>query len=468
MSGVGGERGCGVGRSSALALAACFSVFCRAGSAQYTGVALYPLTAPGGGPTGPPGIFLNPFSSGGAGGGQTVGGYQVPLGDSLIPHAILWLADGTPFDLNRSQDETSMAYATNGAHQVGYGTPQTTTGFHALLWSGSPASAIDLHPTGLSGVGQSVAYGLSATQQVGQGYSNLGSPNPIGHALLWNGSAASVVDLNPTNLPGVASSLAYGTDGTNQVGWSSPGTQPHHALLWSGTAASAVDLNPGGFVTSMAFGVSGNQQVGTGLTASGGGGALLWTGSASSAVHLRGNEAVATNGKQQVGDTSTTGSNPATHAVLWSGTATSMVDLHPFLPPGFGSSWAASIDSAGDVFGWAGKLGGLYAVEWLPHPVLPGDANLDGKVDFNDLTALARHYGQTAGWAQGDFDQDGKTDFNDLVILARHYGQTLTGSELASLGPSFRADVAEAFAVIPEPGALRILVLATLLNRRRR
>ena len=463
-----GRWRCGIARSSALALVVCIGVFLTAASAaQYTGIALYPLTAPGGGPTGPPGV--NPSTSGGTAGGQTVGGYQVPLGDTLISHAILWQTDGTPVDLNRAEDESSVAYATDGARQVGYGSAGVSGGFHALLWNGGPGSVTDLHPSNLSGIDQSVAYGLSATQQVGQGYSNLGSPNPVGHALLWNGSAASVVDLNPTNLPGVTSSLASATDGTHQVGWSSPGTQAHYALLWNGTAASAVDLNPGGFVTSMAFGVGGNQQVGMGLTASGGGGALLWTGTAGSAVLLGGGAAYGTNGKQQVGAGSTgTGPSSAVHAMLWSGTASSMIDLNSFLPPAFQSSWAVSIDSVGDVFGFAGRPGGFYAVEWVPHPVLPGDANLDGTVGFDDLIALERHYGQTAGWAQGDFDQDGKTDFNDLVILARHYGQTLTGSQLASLDPSFRADVQEAFAQVPEPGMLPIIALAALLMPRRR
>lgn len=388
-----------------------------------------------------------------------MGSYAVPFGDGDVSHALLWKADGTAVDLNPAGRALSDADATDGTQQVGYGTPEITAGFHALLWSGSPGSVIDLHPAGLSGIDQSVAYGLSATQQVGQGYSNLGSPNPIGHALLWNGSAASVVDLNPTSLPGITSSLASATDGAHEVGWSSPGTQAHHALMWSGSAASAVDLNPGGFATSMAFGVGGNQQVGMGLTASGGGGALLWTGSAASAVQLGGDMAVATNGGQQVGSS-------ALRATVWSGTAASAIDLNNFLPAALRSvqSIATSIDSAGDIFGVAGG----YAAEWLPHPVLPGDANLDGKVDFNDLIALGRHYGQTAGWAQGDFDQDGKTDFNDLVILARHYGQTLTGSQLGSLDPAFRTDVQEAFAQMPEPTALPIIALAALLPLRRR
>jgi hypothetical protein len=38
------------------------------------------------------------------------------------------------------------------------------------------------------------------------------------HALLWNGTAASAVDMNPTNLTGITFSEADGMSGTQQVG----------------------------------------------------------------------------------------------------------------------------------------------------------------------------------------------------------------------------------------------------------
>ena len=58
-------------------------------------------------------------------------------------------------------------------------------------------------------------------------------------------------------------------------------------------------------------------------------------------------------------------------------------------------------------------------------PAMPGDADLDGKVGFSDLVILARHYGRgSALWTDGDFDVDGKVDFGDLVVLARNYGKS--------------------------------------------
>lgn len=54
---------------------------------------------------------------------------------------------------------------------------------------------------------------------------------------------------------------------------------------------------------------------------------------------------------------------------------------------------------------------------------LPGDADLNGKVDFADLAIVARHDGQNnATWADGDFNADGAVGFDDLVLLARDYG----------------------------------------------
>ena len=99
-----------------------------------------------------------------------------------------------------------------------------------------------------------------------------------------------------------------------------------------------------------------------------------------------------------------------------------------------------------------------------------GDADLDGKVDFNDLVTLARHYNQSnANWDEGDFNYDGKVGFDDLVALARNYGGTLSAGQLATFAPSIRSDIEAAFAQVPEPGTSVILgALGFALSRRRR
>jgi uncharacterized membrane protein len=59
-----------------------------------------------------------------------------------------------------------------------------------------------------------------------------------------------------------------------------------HALLWHGTAASLVDLQPSGFTDSCARAAHGNTQVGYGHI-SGTLHALLWKGGANTAVDLQ-------------------------------------------------------------------------------------------------------------------------------------------------------------------------------------
>jgi hypothetical protein len=70
---------------------------------------------------------------------------------------------------------------------------------------------------------------------------------------------------------------------------------------------------------------------------------------------------------------------------------------------------------------------------------LSGDADHDGRVNFNDLVILSQNY-NTAGktFAQGDFDYDGSVGFTDLVILSQRYNTSLTGMPVAT------ATVAEA------------------------
>jgi hypothetical protein len=93
---------------------------------------------------------------------------------------------------------------------------------------------------------------------------------------------------------------------------------------------------------------------------------------------------------------------------------------------------------------------------FLLQPLLPGDANADGKVDFSDLLALAQHYNATgARWEQGDFTGDGTVGFNDLLALAQNYdGQAAPPAAVAP---------------VPEPGAgLALGAVACMAFRRRR
>jgi hypothetical protein len=103
--------------------------------------------------------------------------------------------------------------------------------------------------------------------------------------------------------------------------------------------------------------------------------------------------------------------------------------------------------------------------------LLPGDADFNGTVNFNDLLTLARNYNQAVGrWGLGDFDLSGVVNFNDLLALARNYNATAPGA-IPGASAEFNADVAAAFAAaVPEPTSLGSILLGgvTRVGRRRR
>jgi len=68
-----------------------------------------------------------------------------------------------------------------------------------------------------------------------------------------------------------------------------------------------------------------------------------------------------------------------------------------------------------------------------------GDANVDGRVTFEDFAALQNHYGQSGGWADGDFNADGQVTFADFALLQNHYGQDLTGGTAPAAGEALAA-----------------------------
>lgn len=302
-------------------------------------------------------------------------------------HALLWTGTAaTVIDLNPAGYNGTAGWAVSGGQQVGNGNGPTT-GYenHALLWSGTATSVVDLHPAGFR---SSYAQGVTGGRQVGYG---LLSGPPFGvHALLWSGSAASVVDLHPAAF---SNSAAQAVSSDQQVGAGdtlNPQVYSPHALLWSGTASSVVDLHPAGFTYSAARGVSNGLQVGFGGGVNTGNQnhALLWSGSASSAVDLNppgftASEASGISNGREVG----WGSGPPTgnrqHALLWSGSATNFVDLNNFLPSSFRSSEAFAIDANGNVVGGAFDSNGLvHAVLWIPVVI---DSDGDGVPDDLDV-----------------------------------------------------------------------------------
>jgi MYXO-CTERM domain-containing protein len=109
----------------------------------------------------------------------------------------------------------------------------------------------------------------------------------------------------------------------------------------------------------------------------------------------------------------------------------------------------------------------LGPTQTLARTTLTGDANLDGKVDFFDLSQLLAYKyntGQPASYTDGDLNYDGVVDFFDIAtLLSANYnsGQTFIGGSAAT------AEVA--VAQVPEPTAALALaaILASVGLRRR-
>jgi hypothetical protein len=304
-----------------------------------------------------------------AAGGQVVG--------AAANHALLWNGSAVATDLNPTNlagITSSSAVAADGTQQVGYGYGATASVTNALVWSGTASSAVNLNPNGFT---SSYAYGAGGGQQVG--YASGPSTNGNSHAFAWNGSASQATDLQPTNVQNVSASVAIATNGSRQVGLGIMSGQSH-AMLWNGSNDSAVDLNPTakGVVSSTAYDISpeGHQQVGSGNVAGGPLHAMVWDDTADSMVDLHpllggfiSSEVYATNGIQQVGDgflqLSLECGCTDRHALVWSGSANSVVDLQNYLPSNFTHSDAFGIDSSGNVYGLAWDPDtGLHAVEW--------------------------------------------------------------------------------------------------------
>lgn len=252
-------------------------------------------------------------------------------GGNLNDHALLW--SGTPssrVDLNPGTFDSSYGTAVGVSQQVGYGSPTGAGGkTHALLWSGTAASVIDLQPTDAKYTA-SQAMGIGGGHEVGNGTTSGGS-----HALMWTGTVDSVIDLHSSAF---SSTGALAVDQDQEVGIGIPvGGSQNHALLWSGTAESVLDLNPTGYVSSQAMAVLNGIQVG-------------------------------------YGKNTTISSSPI--ALAWSGSADSYINLHSLLPlDSLGrvmpTSEALTIDPSGNIWGVARDASNnIYAVEWSP-PSIP-------------------------------------------------------------------------------------------------
>lgn len=92
----------------------------------------------------------------------------------------------------------------------------------------------------------------------------------------------------------------------------------------------------------------------------------------------------------------------------------------------------------------------------------PGDANMSGLADGDDLVVLANNFGEAGGWNQANFNGTELADGDDLVILANNFGE---GMGIPGLPPeeAAGAGLSAGGGNVPEPTSVVLLVIGSLL-----
>ncbi len=110
------------------------------------------------------------------------------------------------------------------------------------------------------------------------------------------------------------------------------------------------------------------------------------------------------------------------------GLTSASIVQHFLAPAGATRLFLGTMDS----YQWANNTG-MYTVTVAGFPTILGDANLDGKVDLNDLNVVLNHLGLTDSLcADGNFDSAATIDLNDLNDVLNNLG-TGTGTGAASV-----------------------------------
>ncbi len=105
------------------------------------------------------------------------------------------------------------------------------------------------------------------------------------------------------------------------------------------------------------------------------------------------------------------------------------------------------------------------SIVWVNLPSnapLPGDADLNGVVDFRDAWTVLGSFRNGTGftWVEGDFNGDGVVNMLDVEALRDNYDGTMPAGIAAAIA-----------ATVPEPGTLLLLtigVAGSLARKRRR
>ena len=306
---------------------------------------------------------------------------------------------------------------------------------------------------GLNNSGTVVGYSYNST------YTNpsTGNPAPCPNAFVWT-AGGGIIDLGASGVPSYATAVsANGNTVIGETGLAPPGLGQACEWTRSGSTwtmtplvplslyaqSTALGINSSGDIVGAAFdypegGVPNPETIAMEIKPNG---SVVDLGALSGGI----TQASAINDSGVIAGYSGTGSNGGGF-VNYSGLPGANVRLLTLLSPVSGAGWTAlnyayGIDDNGDIVG-RGKGPAPGGQAYLLTPAQPGDANLDGQVDINDLTVVLANYNQTGmTWSQGEFTGAGTVDINDLTIVLANYNKTFG----ASAGPT---------AAVPEPSAL--------------
>ena len=345
----------------------------------------------------------------------------------FAPHAFVY-ANGTTTDLGTLGGSASKAVGINSSGQiVGSSLIASDAAVHAFLYSNGTMT--DLGTAG--GMSESNAVGISDSGQVAAAafdILNMPGASPFPPRVAVSGWPAAST---------WSTGLFFYNNGTTTV----PNPWPRRVNLVA-TAVSRDGRLTGSetwFVPVMPTGM----DVFSGEFLFGSGGLTTFGVSAEYTSPLTGNEgglpyATATaHGVNSAGEVVGVTGYPFVYA------DGAMADLNSLIA--LGSGWTLQYAGAINDRGWIAGLGvnpSGQQTAYILKPASPGDANLDGRVDINDLTAALTNYGNTAAtWAMGDFNNDGRVDINDLTMMFDNYG---TGSGVG-------------LAAVPEPAGFVLL-----------
>jgi streptogramin lyase len=188
-------------------------------------------------------------------------------------------------------------------------------------------------------------------------------------------------------------------------------------------------------------------------------------------VQLASNGALSTIGELLVTPSSMLDITNNTVAINYGSNADPSAAIRGYLVSGYnGDTWTGP----GIVSSIAAANPGLYAVGYvdgntdlgtpaaanqiLIKNTIAGDANLDGKVNFADLLAVAQNFNHTLDthgnpidWADGDFNYDGNVNFSDLLLIAQNFNKQLAAGQVTQLPGSFSSDWTLAEAIANNP-----------------